>query len=51
MGNLPKGNVEEVNGENVTANDPILIDEFDIIELEDRLELADRCNSCKPNAV
>lgn len=31
------------------GNDPLLIDEFDIIELEDRLEFADRCNgSCAP---
>lgn len=26
------------------ANETLLIDEFEIIELEDRLELADRCN-------
>lgn len=25
-------------------NNDLLIDEFEIIELEDRLELADRCN-------
>ncbi|WP_413625054.1 hypothetical protein [Luteibacter sp. Lutesp34] len=30
-------NIESNNGE-------LLIDEFEIIELEDRLELADRCN-------
>lgn len=27
-----------------TQNDSLLIDEFEIIELEDRLELANRCN-------
>ncbi|WP_255420359.1 hypothetical protein [Oleiagrimonas sp. MCCC 1A03011] len=27
-----------------TKNDKLLIDEFEIIELEDRLELAGRCN-------
>jgi len=26
------------------SNESLLIDEFEIIELEDRLELADRCN-------
>jgi hypothetical protein len=26
----------------------LLIDEFEIIELENRLELAGRCNNCKP---
>lgn len=28
----------------VTGGESLLIDEFEIIELEDRLELADRCN-------
>lgn len=27
-----------------SGSDSLLIDEFEIIELEDRLELADRCN-------
>lgn len=27
-----------------TQNESLLIDEFEIIELEDRLELANRCN-------
>lgn len=29
---------------NEIKNDDLLIDEFEIIELEDRLELAGRCN-------
>jgi hypothetical protein len=34
-----------MNNTSVNANhDELLIDEFEIIELEDRLELADRCN-------
>lgn len=32
--------VNQVTG----SNESLLIDEFEIIELEDRLELADRCN-------
>ncbi len=28
----------------MNSNDSLLIDEFEIIELEDRLELAGRCN-------
>lgn len=28
----------------IATNDSLLIDEFEIIELEDRLELAGRCN-------
>ena len=54
MGNDPKtlqGSVEQVGSEPLTAKDPFLIDEFDIIELEDRLELTDRCNSCQPDKV
>jgi hypothetical protein len=30
--------------EKIETNESLLIDEFEIIELEDRLELADRCN-------
>lgn len=30
--------------ENIETNGSLLIDEFEIIELEDRLELAGRCN-------
>lgn len=30
--------------QNDSHEDELLIDEFEIIELEDRLELADRCN-------
>lgn len=30
--------------------DEITIEEFTIVELEDRLELAGRCNNCKPAA-
>ncbi len=37
---------KQIGTENaVKADDQLLIDEFDIIELEDRLELADRCNN------
>lgn len=32
------------NNANETKDEALLIDEFEIIELEDRLELADRCN-------
>ena len=35
---------EVVKTENEQENDVLLIDEFEIVELEDRLELAGRCN-------
>lgn len=31
-----------------TESEALLIDEFEIIELESRLELAGRCNNCGP---
>ncbi len=31
------------------AKEEFLIEEFTIVELEDRLELAGRCNNCKPD--
>lgn len=53
MGNDAKTSdkLEESKGLSVTnGSDPLLIDEFDIIELEDRLELAGRCNGrCAPD--
>lgn len=33
----------------VKKHDDLIIDEFEIIELEDRLELGGRCNRCKPD--
>jgi hypothetical protein len=33
-----------MNNENVKSQENLMIDEFEIIELEDRLELAGRCN-------
>lgn len=53
MGNEPRKSGEKLqDGTELTVtqgSDPLLIDEFDIIELEDRLELADRCNiNCAP---
>lgn len=36
--------MENVNQSPVAGGESLLIDEFEIIELEDRLELADRCN-------
>lgn len=40
------------NNEMVKKDETLLIDEFEIIELEDRLELAGRCNGrCDSRAV
>ena len=33
-----------MSNEKIENNESLLIDEFEIIELEDRLELAGRCN-------
>lgn len=54
MSNEPRNPGEKPeDGRELTVtnrSDPLLIDEFDIIELEDRLELADRCNNrCAPS--
>jgi hypothetical protein len=35
---------ENVNEPKLNLNEALLIDEFEIIELENRLELAGRCN-------
>lgn len=41
-----------MNNEMIANNEPLLIDEFEIIELEDRLELAGRCNGrCDSDVV
>lgn len=43
---LPLDHQKEIDVTNSieTTNESLLIDEFEIIELEDRLELAGRCN-------
>jgi hypothetical protein len=39
--------MENIVNSDKTFVDPLLIEEFEIVELEDRLELAGRCNgSC-----